>query len=449
MLVLGSVYIFLLDVPLLQPEMTWLLIGERMSLGYHMYTDIIDDTGPLAAGVYWMLHELFGRSILSFKILGGLIGLFQIIYLNTLFIRYKSFEDNTYIPALVLCILFFLSFDLLTLSPALMGSLFVVLALGQLFSQTVLQKEGSDSVLLMGIFGGLAACFHFPFVTFFPFLILTGIAVSGISFHQFLLATLGYLLPLIFCGLYFFWNDGLQDFIIEYIFASRLIAAYSHVSFREMLLLFTTPLVLAGIGFFVGNVFRTLTVNQQKQSQIILIYVGFAILSFFLSNRRTVYQWIVLFPALTYYISHLFVTIRKGYTLQILSIALTIIIPLTGFGWTFYIMNTGTIANYSVEVTAKHQKIQNKKIVVLGEDLGYFHNSTLATPYLNYRLSKRMIENTDDLVRITDTYWKFLEEKPEIIIDEEGVFSALSDKIPLLKTKYNKTSGNIYELIVE
>jgi hypothetical protein len=449
MLVLGSIYYFLLEVPLLQPEMIWLLIGERMSQGYHMYTDIVDDTGPLAAGIYWMLNEFWGRNILIFKILSGLIAFFQIIYLNTLFIRYKSFEDNTYIPALVLCILFFLSFDLLILSPALLGSVFVVLALGQLFSQTVLQKEGSDSVLLMGIFGGLAACFHFPYITFFPFLIFTGIAISGISFNQFLLATLGYLLPLVFCGLYFFWNDGLQDFIIEYIFASRLISAYSHVGFREMLLVFTTPFVLAGLGFFVGNVFRTLTVNQQKQSQIMLIYLGFATLSFFLSNRRTNYQWIVLFPALTYYISHLFVTIRKGYTLQVLSIALIVLIPLIGFGWTFYIMNTGTIANYSVEVEAKHLKIQNKKIVVLGEDLGYYHSSVLATPFLNYRLSKRMIENTSDLVKIKETYWKFLEEKPEIIIDEEGVFGALSEKIPSLKNKYNKISANTYELIEE
>jgi hypothetical protein len=447
MLVLGSIYHFLLGTPLLQPEMTWLLIGERMSQGYNMYTDIIDDTGPLAAGVYWLLHEMTGRDILLYKTLSVFIAFFQIVYLNTLFIRYKSFEDNTYIPALVLCILFFFSFDILTLSPALLGSIFIVLALGQLFSQTVLQKEGSDSVLLMGIFGGLAACFHFPYVTFFPFLIFTGIAVSGISFNQFLLATLGYLLPLIFCGLYFFWNDGLQDFIIEYIFASRLISAYSHVSLREILLLLTTPLVLAGIGFFVGNVFRTLTVNQQKQSQIILIYVGFAVLSFFLSNRRTVYQWIVLFPALTYYISHLFVTIRKGYTLQILSIALIVVIPMIGFGWTFYIMNTGSIASYSVELTAKHLKIQNKKIVVLGEDLGYYHSSVLATPFLNYRLSKRMIENTSDLVKIKETYWKFLEEKPEIIIDEEGVFAALTEKIPSLKTRYNKVSANTYELI--
>jgi hypothetical protein len=446
MLFFASIYIFLLGAPMLQPEMIWLLIGERISQGHHMYIDIIDDTGPLASGVYWILHELVGRNLGVYKIMSGGIMLFQLIYLNNLFIKYKSFNENTYIPAFVMCVLFFLSFDLMTLSPALMGSTFVLLALGQLFSQTVLQKEGTDSVLLMGLFGGIAACFHFPYVTFFPFLLFTGIAVSGISFQQFLLAMFGYFLPLMFCAVYFFWIDGLQDFITEYVFASRLIEAYPHVGLRDLLLLFLLPLILAGLGFLISNFFRPLTVNQQKQSQIILIYFGFAFLSFFLSNRRTFFQWLVLMPALTYYISHLFMTFKKGYASQILSLVFVFFIPLMGFGWIFYKINTETISSYSVEVKEKHKKIQKSKILVLGDDLAYYHSSSLATPYLNYGLTKMLLENPDDLVRINATYLKFVNEKPEYIIDEDGVFEDLAAKIPRLSALYKKLPGNIFQL---
>src|SRR5690606_40421078 len=72
--------------------------------------------------------------------------------------------------ALPILVLFQLSFDLLTLSPALMGTTFALLALGQLFSQTVRHQENPESVLLVGIFGGTALCFHFPFVAFLPFI---------------------------------------------------------------------------------------------------------------------------------------------------------------------------------------------------------------------------------------------------------------------------------------
>ncbi len=443
-MILSGIYIVALDVPLLQPEMIWMLAGERLAAGHHMYLDVLDDTGPLSAGIYWILHLMFGKSLLIYKLVGLLIILFQVIYINNLFIRYKSFDENTYLPGLVMVILFHASFDLITLSPALMGSTFVVIALGQLFSQTVLQKEGSDSILLVGIFGGIATCFHFPLVIFLPFMIVVGITVSGFSFNQLVLSILGYFLPLVGCALYYFWIDALPEFILEYILASRTSDVYTHVRYNELGILFATPVFFAIIGYSVGAIFKMITVNQQKQRQIMVIYLVFALLSIFLTNRKTPYQLTILIPGLTYFITQIFIYLKRGILLNVLFVSFLILIPLIGFSWITYKMNGNGIDRYATFVEEKHRITAGKSVLVLGDDLGYYHQAKLATPYLNYRLSKRILEDYDDFTNMAIAYQFFIKEKPEVVIDEEGVFQRLMERLPELEKFYEKESGGIY-----
>ncbi|MCH6236246.1 hypothetical protein MMU05_20000 [Aquiflexum sp. AIY15W] len=441
---MSTIYIWVVDIPILQPEMIWMLLGERMADGKHMYIDIIDDTGPLSAGVFWVVHLIFGKSTLAYKVLAAFVVLFQVIYVNYLFIRYKSFEDNTYIPAFVMTVLFYVSFDLVTLSPALMGSSFIVLALGQLFSQTVLQKEGSDAVLLVGIFGGIAACFHFPLATFLPFLLVSGIVVSGFSFQQIIVSLIAYAMPLVFCALYYFWIDGFEAFFYEFIIAPRLIESYAHVSLRDLALLFALPLFLSVMGFFVGFIVKSQTVNQQKQLQLNLIFSIFAVSAVLLTNRRAPYQLIVILPALTYFISLLLVVYKKGIAIKILTAIFVIGIPAIGITWTLLQINSGKMETYAVTFDQKHEVTRGKQILVLGEDLGYFQNASLATPYLHFRLSKNIILDREDLENTVEVYQNFLKERPEIIIDEEGVFARLLERIPILSQQYEKRGTSYF-----
>lgn len=444
LLLMSSIYIWVLQVPLLQPEMIWLLIGERMADGKHMYLDIIDDTGPLSAGVYWICHLIFGKNVMVYKILAISVVLFQIVYINNLYIKYKSFEENTYIPSLVMVILFHLSFDMVTLSPALLGSTFVMLALGQLFSQTVLQKEGSDSILLVGIFGGIAACFHFPLITFLPFLMVAGIVVSGFSFRQLILAFISYLLPLTFCAIYYFWIDGLFTFIDHFIISSRNIESYAHVAYKDLAILFSLPLFFGTLGFFVGLIVKSQTVNQQKQLQLTLIFLIFAVGSLLLTNRRTPYQLIVIIPGLAYFITFLFVAFKKGRPIKILAALFVFGIPIMGYTWTFLQINSGQINSYAIETSEKHRITEGKKVLVLGEDLGYYHRASFATPYLNYRLSKINLNDNSSLQRTALIFQNFINEKPDVIVDEDGVFAELIEKMPLLGNQFTMIKPSIY-----
>lgn len=431
---------------MLQPELIWMLAGERLAEGYHMYKDVVDDTGPLSSGTYWIIHLIFGRSLAAFRVLAALVILFQVTYINSLFIKYKSFEENTYLPAAIMVVLFHLSYDFLTLSPALMGSTFILLALGQLFSQTVLQEEGSDSVLLVGVFGGIAACFHFPLVVFLPFLVVSGIIVSGFTFNQFVLALVGYFLPIILCGLYYFWIDALPEFIFEYFLATRIVEAYQHVRLEDTISLFALPVSLALIGYFVGLWFKQITVNQQKQRQLIFIFLFFAVGSVFLTNRRTPYQLIILLPALTYFINQIFIYLTQKKVLQLFVFIFFLGVPLVGFNWYLNLNNSGKFDSYAIVYQEKHQMAYGKKILVLGDDIAYYKEASLGTSYLNTKLSNRILKDFDDFADMAAVYQQFISEKPDVIFDQEGVFASLIKRVPLLGDLYKKESPGIYIL---
>lgn len=431
---------------MLQPEMIWLLIGERLAEGKGMYTDIVDDTGPLSAAVYWLCHLAFGRSLLAYKILAAVVVMFQVTYLNGIFIYYKSFKENTYIPALLLVVLFHLSFDLVTLSPALMGSTFLVLALRHLFSQTVLQKEGSDSILLIGLFGGIAACFHFPLVTFLPFMLISGVIVSGFSFRQLVLSLIAYSMPFTIIALYYFWNDSLWIFFEEFVIDPRKVDRYLHVGLNDLTVLFLPAMVFAVMGFVVGALFQSQTVNQQKQFQLMFLFVLFGISSMFLSNRITPYQLVMILPGMAYFATQLFVAYEKGVFIKALSWLFILGIPFGGFFWIVLKSTSGEINAYAIDFVEKHQSTEGKRVLVLGDDLGYYRDASLGSRYLNYRLAKNILGDTTDLRNSSEVFRVFSTERPEIIIDQDGMFETLSNRLSPLQDIYQKVGDGRFEL---
>ena len=444
-MVLRIPYLFL-EVPLLQPELMWMLIGERMSKGYSMYVDIIDDTGALSAGVYWLIHLLAGKSLLAYHVVAALIIFFQVSYINLLLIQYKAFEENTYIPALVMLVLFHLAFDFLTLSPALMGSTFILLALGQLFSQTVRHQDQLEPVFLVGLFGGIALCFHFPLMVFLPFFLAAGLIISGYNLHQLLLCLTGYFLPIVLCGLYYFWIDGFSEFITGFVYSIRIVDVYRHVSYWDLVSLLSLALIFTFWGFVLGFLAKRLTVNQQKQNQLIILYLAFAILPLLAANRFTPYQLVVLLPGMTYYTSQIFIYLNSKKVTAVAFYVFLLGIPLMGYGWLTQKLNSDGINNYVVNVDNRHGFTENSTVLVLGQDLGYYRNASLAGPYLNYQLSKPVLAEYKNYPALTKIYLSFKNEKPEYIIDEEGTFAALLEHLPGLAAIYTLERYGVYRL---
>ncbi len=434
----------LLEIPLLQPELTWMLIGERMSHGYSMYIDIYDTIGPLGAGTSWLLHLLFGKSLLAYRLLAGPVILFQIVYLNQILIQHKAFEENTYVPALVMAVLVHLSFDFLTLSPALIGSTFVLLALGQLFNQTARHQDNLENVLLIGLFGGLAFCFHFALIAFLPFILIAGLALGGFNLRQLILCLIGYLLPFCLCALYYFWIGGLDELLNEFLFPNRHSAVYHHMSYGRIALLFFIPLIFTSIGFVFGALIKRVTVNQQKQNQLMILFLVFSVAGLLIADRKTPYQLVTIVPGIAYFISQIFIYFNNRRFRNLLFYTFLLGVPMAGYGWAYYLMESGETDTYAVPMGNRYEFTAGSSIMVLGDDLGYYRNASLGGPFLNFHLSRRHLEEIKTYGELTALYIQIIHEKPQYIIDEQEIFRSILDRLPELEKVYVQDRPGIY-----
>ena len=421
----------------------WMVLGERLSEGYLLYVDVIDDTGPLSAGVFTGLHLLFGRSPIAYILLGKIFVLVQIYSWNSTLIKYRVFDENTYLPAIVMAALFHFSFDLMYLSPTLLGSTFLLLAFGQLFSHTVLQKESSESTLLIGIYGGLATGFHWNFVFFLPFLILTGLAISSFTVRQLFLSIMGFLLPILLILVFYFWKDGLEHALQVW----PMVFSYPNYGYQPSLSWLAPgafPILLALIGFAISSFFRGATINQQKQRQLIIIWLLFSAGLFFLVKNNASYQLVVFLPAMTYFISQFFLLFNWTLLVKPAFFGLVLVLPL----WTLNYWTTRTAVDTSYFVAAIDEITLPKKtgVMVLEKDPSPYLYKTLDGPFLNYNMSMRYLKKEKTLQQKAQVFQMVRRQKPQQVLDKDGLFKDLLDELPALKEFYIETSPGVYSI---
>ena len=419
----------------------WMVLGERLSEGNLLYVDIIDDTGPLSAGVFTGLHLLFGRSELAYLLLGKIFVLFQIYYWNSTLIKYRVFDENTYFPAIVMAALFHFSFDLMYLSPTLLGSTFLLLAFGQLFSHTVLQKESSESTLLIGIYGGLATGFHWNFVFFLPFLIFTGLAISGFTIRQLFLSIMGFLLPILLILVFYFWKDGLEQALQVW----PIVFTYPNYAYQPYLSWLTPgvfPLVLALAGYFIGSFFRGATINQQKQRQLILIWLLFSAGLFFLVKNNASYQLVVFLPAMSYFISQFF--LHFGWTLLLRPAFFGLILVLPIWGMNYWQDRTGIDTSYFVSQTFDLEPLIQSGVMVLEEDPSPYLTHSLDGPFLNFHMSASYLKQEKTLQQKAQVFQMIRRQLPAQVYDNQGHFKVLLEELPALKEFYTEDKPGRY-----
>ncbi|WP_162416470.1 hypothetical protein [Cyclobacterium roseum] len=438
---------FLMDIPLTQPELLWQMIGERAASGNLPYVDTIDGTGPFSVSVYWLNHLLAANSLVSFRVISFLIILFQIYYTNELLIKINAYEESNFIPAFVMTILFQLSFDFMTLSPALMGSTFVLLALGHLLQQTTINANTVPAILLMGFCAGVAFCFHFAYLVFLPFLILAAVLIIGFSIQQLCLLLTAYLLPLSFCAVFFFMQEGLSEFITLYLFLSFQAVPVQHVSLSDLLFIFSFPVLLAIFGYFKNNLLRRMNVTQQKQNQLLLVFLLVNLASFFLVDRVSPYQFLAMLPALAYFTTHLFNLSNKRMLQQTLIYGYLILLPLIGYSWVFYQIESPSFDTYVVRQEVLSGIPASEKIMVLGENLEKYTRTGTANPYLNFRLTRVYFEQMNAMERKMKFLSDLQKESPDVIIDEEGLYLEWSRNIPSLETLYRPEKDGVIRKI--
>lgn len=432
--------------PLTIPDLRNILVGEVISGGQEMYSEVFAPTPPLSALSFGAIDWLFGRSLPARQIIALLLLFFQAAFFAILLISNRAYSDNTYLPGLIFAILCFVSFDFFSVSAELLGSTVMLLALNNLFKEIEFHADKDETILGLGLYTGIASLFVFSYSIFLLSSFLILFIYTRISLRKALLMIFGFILPHGVVILIYFYQGELLLLWRNFYFVNLTWGADMLVSGKTIWLLGALPLVYLVFSFFIVTREARFTKYQSQLFQVMFLLVPFSLATIFFSRELTPHSFIILVPSLTYFFSHYLLLIRRKWLAELsLWIFVGGILTMSHLARHQYI----EAINYS-KMYLSHSmymnKVSGKKVMVLGDDLPLYKNNQVGGYFVDWSLSSDMFAGLDRYVHVEKIDELFRKFPPEVIIDEDNLFPSVVSRIPALRSRYKK-ENNIYFLV--
>jgi len=433
--------VFLLSLPQFidLPALTYIelkrfLIGEKLLDGSPLYTGIIDSTAPLAGWTDAILSFVFGRSVLARHILAVIILFLQAGFFGMILVEKKAFAENTYIPSLVFVILYFFSFDTLSLSPELIGFGFVLLGLNKLIKEIEFREQRDQTILKLGLFLSLSTLFVFSFVVYLLGAIVILILFTRTPARKFFLMIIGFLLPHLIIASLYYLTDGSSALWKYYYLPNLNLSSVHFISFNSILWLTAVPLFFLLISLVMLNREARLTKYQSQLVQAMFVWMFFSFLQVLYTKDLRPQSLITLIPGFSFFIAHYFLLIRRRRLAEINAWVLLLLIVSVSF-----------LARYnalsSVDYTLLHvpegkSDVTGQRLLVLDNDIKIYKDNRSATPFLNWTLSKDIFANADYYENVVEVYRGITEDQPDMIRDKDDLLKPFLGRIPELRKMY-------------
>ena len=423
------------------PELKSILIGERLNEGKSMYVAVVDNTAPLTAWFHETMESLFGRSLLARHIVAFILVFLQGAYLGIMFITRKVFNENTYIPSFLFCLLFFISFDTLALTGDLIGFTFLLLALNNLFKELEFRVQYDETIFNLGLFVSIASLFSFAFSIYILWVMIVLVFFTRSTPRKFLLLLFGFLLPHLLVISIAYLNDSLGKMWDYYYLANLTFKRDVLMNAGGILTICTLPLIFLVISVVMLQRDARLSKYQSQVLQIMFLWIGFTLIYFFYAKNVRPQNLIVFIPALALIFTHFFLSIRRRKFLELNSWVLILGIVIIGFLVRFGKLESVNYSNLLVKESSS--SVKNKKVAVLSNDLSWYRSNQLGMPYLNWRLSQDVFKDADYFENLTEVYHHLKSDNPDALIDPDDLLVPFFNRFPQERTKYSK-EGDLY-----
>ncbi|HEU4717374.1 MAG TPA: DUF6427 family protein [Bacteroidia bacterium] len=268
--------------------------------------------------------------------LGLAFTLLQAFLLNYIAQQQQLFTRKTWLPALMFVTFASCTPSLLTFNPELVAGLFLLGALYVLLS-TYRMDRAHSQVFNAGFLIGLAGIFYLPSLVFFIFAIIAIIVLRPFVWREWAILFAGLLVPWIYSGVYFFWNDRIVSVTMENIynpvvqrdFFFKLPVEYYALAFMTgMVLLTSAGRFVAGAG--------TSTMKTKKGVSVMVWFLVFSIIAVIPAQNFAVPVFLFTVYPLSVFTSNYFLNARRQwladtiYLFFLASIAATYFIKVSG-----------------------------------------------------------------------------------------------------------------------
>jgi len=232
---------------------------------------------PRDAGVEMPLLRLFGGiqgwpSILfTWALVTG-----QAFYLNYLINKYEVLYKPSFLPAFLYVLLMSFCHQVLWLHPVIFVNLLILLSFDKAFS---LFKHPTPIRMLFeaSFFSGVAFLFFYPAVVFYLLLLLALGIIRSLNVREWMVTLIGFLLPLYFAFIWFFWQGHLSEFLLtlkprlpDFQFMNGLVLTKALVIEGVFIFALCTLSLLRLRRYFYKNTIRT------RSNQRVFVYTLFA-----------------------------------------------------------------------------------------------------------------------------------------------------------------------------
>lgn len=438
-----SMPIFIHPMPMTAQELKDIVLGELLNSGKIMYMQVVDDSPWVAAWLAKVVELVMGRSIFGRHFFALLIAFFQAAFFAFILIRNRAYNESNYLPAFVFGVICFFSFDMLSLSRELFASTFLLLALNNIFKEIEFKVQRDEIVFNIGFYLGIASLFIFSYTVFLIGSLVILFTFARITLRKSLLLTFGFAFPhLVLISVYYF-RDGLPEFVQDFYGPNFTFHSVNLVSWKSILWLSGGILVFLFFALIMLNREARFTKYQSQLLQVMLIWLVVSFIEIVFTRELTPHSFITFVPPLAYFISHYILLIRRKWIAE--SMMWIFLLSTIGIS-TASRLNKIKQVDYSglYPTSSKYESfIKKKKILVLDNDLGIYKINKPASYFLNWDLSKAILEGPDYFENVIFVQDSFEKDKPDIIIDEKDLMKKFFERLPEVKKQYER-SGFIY-----
>ena len=110
-------------------------------------------------------------------------------------------------------------------------------------------------------------------------------------------------------------------------------------------------------------------------------------------------------------------------------------------GW-LYVDRFIDFSRLNTKAEQVHEIAAGKNLWVIGDDINKYKNSSIATPYLNWQLSREQLRGTGFYDNLTEIFINLTQNPPEVIYDKLGIMEELFSRMPTIASNYERLEEN-------